>query len=245
MNIINDRLLWDGSEIEEVKIISMEKLIIDKMTFFKLKLEDGYVYGLGKKFGTYLPFIVDELRELFGLRRRGLHKFKYKSINYIIYYLSVNENNDIVWETPLNKISKSHPFRKDPIMINYIRKLLVFCQILGLSNTAESTILIRTDNKNSFWPINSNDSKTIYEEIDYKYLSVINKTISNNWLNEDYNPQNTISLLINIKNNNNISVIIEHYRTAIETIIKKYDKNLIYITYGIIETLTSMIVQSF
>ena len=233
-NILNENLPWDGSYIGTYPLSSiLYKWKLEKTLYFKILLNDkDIIYCIPHKTKSKLPCIIDQIKEFFKIQKRGIHQIILGKSNYVIFYVPITKYGEIIWETPLNRLKKDHFLRKDPFVCKKIQYLIVFCDILALSNTEESFIRIRDyDNIINFnFKINSLNKEEIYD------FTIISKSLYKKWFGEENDIKDTVKEMFDYKDN--IDIISYDLREKINEIIKKFDSNYIWYSYFIIDRLS-------
>lgn len=230
--ILNEILTWDGAHLgvyPETAIIYKEK-IYDR-EYCCIQLTDGRVYGMLVQTKNMLPCIIDELRPLFNIERRGLHRIKLNRKEYVIYYTPLSTHEKIIPDLPLNKIDKPERLRKE------IQNAIVFCDVLSLANTGIQSLRVR-DTK----VFNINDINTTVTRPNQIYdYSIISGPLFNKWFGEQASLTDICWNMIcpNIINENadETHIVLSSLRSAVQNVINKYDPNYIWLSYFIIDRL--------
>ena len=170
IDILNDRLLWDGSHLgyhPETRIIGKWELqgtIYSKIYLGKgwsENLSEGNIYCIMLETKDLFPCIVEDIKELFGITKRGIHRITISGKEHIIYYVPVSIGGEVIWETPLNRLDSKHPLRNDPIFRRDVQRVIAFCDIMALCGTGESSIRIRPGMEGKYIPISVNEKTTV------------------------------------------------------------------------------------
>lgn len=278
MNIIlNNKLKWDGSHLGNYFDSFINKwesyntkyytifIPEDRFKSIDLKINEkdrklsngGIIYCTIKCTKDVFPCIVEDIKCIFGLSRRGLHRININNKEYIIYYTNLTAEGELIWETPLSKLESKHEFRSNKDFIKEVQKIIAINDILSLSNTSESNICIRSCSNNKFNIISVNEIKNSISYLEKKGkgesydFSIINKTLFNRWFGEKTSICDLIKEICNYNSfkypllssknkqtSNEIVVITTKIRNKIEKIIYKYDKNYIWYNSIIIDRLS-------
>jgi len=236
--ILNNYLKWDNTHLgiyEENVIIGV--LNHNDIIYHSIRINNGIIYCIAVKTKNLFPCIVEDIKDIFGIKRRGIHQIKLGLNDYILYYVPVSTYSEIINETPLSHLDRNHELRIDKEFSNNVRKLLAFNDILSLSDTSEKNIIIRKDENNIFIPIGTNIITTSI--IKGKDHSVLPNAIFTKWFGEKFMISNIIYEMISNKNHKTLSMLIGDIRTEINKIIYKYDSDYIWYSCFIIERLSN------
>lgn len=261
--VINNLLPWDGSHLGshiDIKIIS--HWTFENNNYVTISLPDGWlnnrsggiIYCSATCTKNLFPCIVEDIKKIFNIPRRGIHRIVINNKEYLLYYVPISLNEEVIWETPLNRLDSKHILRTDPNFRKSIQKIIAFCDILALSNTGEHTIRIRPG-VNNYVPININENTTNIIKENIYDCSIISKTLFSKWFGENTCIHQIVKEMIYLKcsqtndhkiptiNNNelrinDISVITTNTRNKIDEIIKNYDVNYIWYSNFIIDRLS-------
>lgn len=241
MSILNNTLPWDGSHLGQFnRNIITNRWSVLRAKYVELEFEQGYLYANIKSCDNLLPCIIEDIKPLFNINKRGIHRITLSKKDYIIYFVPIDEHGNIVWETPLNKIPTTHFLRRDEVFRKSVQQLLAFCDILSLCGTAEYSIIIRSEKV----VINTNDIMTSVIDHDDYDCTVLNKTSFLKWFGENTSLVNTVKEMINFTEDKDIVIVTTELRNSIDTIIKYYDKELIWFGYFIIDRLSRKLLIS-
>lgn len=215
-------LPWDGTYLNNVQI--KEKFKFETQKYACLQIEDHLIYCILEKYDTF-PLIIEELRTIFNISRRKFHLIETNNNNkqFIIYYVPFI-NDKIVWETPLHKLPKNHVLRHNPTFKQEVRKVILFCELLSLSNTRQANLMIRSKSE----VINTNDKKTI---ADPTCLTMCKEKMLNDWFSSSSEFKQTLDLMI---------IDLNLLKKQIEEIILRIDKSYIWFSCLVIQKIHSM-----
>lgn len=264
--VINNLLSWDGSELEnnvDVKLgiqwnndgrICQEILCpVGWMGYQK----ECKIYCIITVLKDLFPCIVEDLKPLFGLPRRGIHRITIQGKKYIIYYVQLSNKNEIMWEKTVDKLETKHQLRQDPRFRKLMQKTILFSELLSLSNTTESKIGIRYGTNNEYIPISYNETSTTVAK-SYKYdHSILTKTIIFKWFGESTNISDIVKEMvyykiiprigvpgrlripmINESGSDPLVILTANLRSKIDAVIKNYDPTYIWYSNVIIGRLS-------
>jgi hypothetical protein len=233
-HIINNKLPWNGKYLGQYTTEDIDKKweFLGKM-YMSLRTSSGLLYFIYMKYKDGLPLIIDDLRLLFGLRKRGIHLIKIDNILYIIYKVIINENGDIVYDINVNTLSTiSKELFKSEIV-----KSFIFSDLIGLRNIKENSLMLRTFG-NKITILNNN-----YSHVDscknYDYNGcMISNNILNKWFN-DVDMSHIVREMIGCNYNSIFLVekICMTFRRNINNVIDKYDKKYVWLSNFIMEKL--------
>lgn len=195
--ILNNRLPWDGSHLgAHPETIITHQWSLEGIIYYGVSLANGWSteHPSGTIFCTatctkdVFPCIVEDIKPIFGLPRRGVHRITINNKEYVLYYVPISVKGEVVWETPLNRLDSKHALRKDPNFRKAVQKAIAFCDILALCNTGEPSIRIRPGVETQFVPISVNENNTTIisggNSANYDY-SILSKTLFTKWFGEE------------------------------------------------------------
>lgn len=245
MEIINSKLSWDGSHLDtrEISIISRWDYEATKYYGVRLTLShiSGIVYCSMKRLKDNFPYIAEDIKELFGLTRRGTHKITIGNTIYIAYFSPLNNKDEVIWETPLNRLASDHPLRFDSYFKNEIRKIALFRDALAIKNMSESNIIIRVATNGKYLPISTNEDTTYLMKDGAQNHTLLTKVLISNWFDKEVDWSNITKQLINysgkILTAEDLAIVTSNIRNKIEEIIKKHDQHYVWYNYFIVQRL--------
>lgn len=166
-----------------------------------------------------LSCLIDELKPIFGLPKLGTHRCKQGGKDRILIRCPI-KNNQIQDEMTLNMLENP-----SGIMKLQVQEIFAFRELLGVTCSYESSILIRKGTNNTY-PISfyepgmktTNDKTTPFNVLD-------------KWF-EDTSIDEVVKRLLKIKSIDRMGVVLHDLRTKIENVIERVDRELIiYKTY--------------
>ena len=261
--IINNMLKWDGSHLGSYRGVLTHIWMMDGIKYHGITLPDynnGIIYCTAVCTKDVFPCIVEDIKDIFGLTRRGIHRITIDNKEYILYYVPISSKGQVFWETPLNRLDSKHILRRNLEFKKEVRKIIAFCDILALSSTGEPSIRIRHGSEGKYIPISVNESATTIVKFstgsDYDY-SILSKTLFSKWFGEEISinhvvkdiitsctlawasPTSNVPMIINPDiNANNLVIISSEIRNRIDEIIRKYDSSYIWYSYFIIDRMS-------
>lgn len=206
----------------------------------------GTVFCMMTRTKDVLPCIIEDIKPLFGIVKRGLHRITIGSYQYLMYYVPVTNRNELVWETPLNRLKDSNELRKQPEFRKKVQQLIAFCDVLSLKTTGEPAIRIRNTSGGTYNLINVNMTKTSIPDQAVYDFSVITKTLHNKWFGEVTLVSDVVKEMVHyragrkgrITVQDNLSQITAELRSKIDIIIETYDPRYIWYTSFIVDRLS-------
>jgi len=261
-DILNNKLPWDGSHLgSHGGTTIIQKWCLDGIVYCGILLQSGWsttfpggiIYCTATCTKDLFPCIVEDIKSVFNIPRRGIHRITINGKEYIIYYVPLSIEGEVIWETPLSRLDPKHPLRKDPKFRKSVQRVVSFCNILALCSTSESSIRIRPGINGELIPINVNETSTaITKYTDYDY-SIITKTLFSKWFGEETSIDDIVKDMVNYKLeqdnkipvirgtetiSNNLGVISVEIRKQVENIIKRYDNNYVWYTCFIVDRMS-------
>jgi hypothetical protein len=242
MPILNSSLAWDGTHLGSYTGDVAFSFMHEGVVCNYLVLPQGMIYCLMKSSKDCFACIVEDIKPLFGLTRRGIHRIKINGAEQTLYRVSVTSDGVMMSETPLNKLDSKHHLRKDPIFRLEMQKLLTFCDIMALTSTSESTIRLHKDDK-GYIPVNINERDTTLKKgAKYDY-SIIGKMLYLNWFGETTSQTEVLRIMLAERGFANLTTICHNQRTAIDAVINKYDSNYIWYSNFIIDRMSRILLN--
>ena len=264
---------WDGSHLGSYTGIIKRKWKDGSNTYYELELPSlpfnfkddqslslkSEVFCIGIMTKSLFPCIVEEIKSLFNIPRRGIHRITIDNKEYIIYYVP-SCNGEIIQEKSLFHQEETDKLRRNNEFKKAMQRLLAFCEIMSLDDVTESTILIRQEN-NKYIPINSHEMETSIMKEDLYDGSIISETLFFSWFGEETSINdivkemtgfytkppvslqqgcvlpNYIYKTCNLETNN-LHIITSEIRSATEKIIRKYDLNYVWYSRFIIDRIS-------
>lgn len=253
---VNEILPWDGSDLGSFKSSIIKKIIEDKWTVLNLS-KNKQIYKkykisptkniklitlLNSKYSEF-NLLIENIKPLFGLMKRGTHTLKIDKKRYIIYYIPFDhKNNQLTNEINLSELDHDNFLRKDPQFILSVQNIFIFRELLLLCNNHEKNILIRKFEMSDhiiYHPVSQQEKN--YKINEKRKQQIIPSTIYRKWFK--YNDKKTvlITILKQIYQEDQISTIIFTIQEKLEQIIKNFNPK--YSLYGqeIINRLSSFI----
>jgi hypothetical protein len=217
-------------------------------------LPSGIIYCTATRTKDVFPCIVEDIKAVFGLPRRGIHRVTLDGHNYLLYYTPITTDGAVIWETPLHRLGGRHVLRKDPSFRRNVQKIIAFCDILALCRTSEASIRIRPGSEGQFIPFSTNELATsIAKDSGYDY-SILTKTLFGKWFGEDTSMSEIVKEMLDqcigtsgIKqpipliagvDDDRLAIVSAEIRTKVEAVIRHYDPNYIWYSNFIIDRMS-------
>lgn len=247
--ILNNKLKWDGSHLGSYIGVITHKWVLEGIRYYGITLPvewsdtvpSGIIYCIAIRSKNLFPCIVEDIKEVFGIPRCGIHRINVDMQEYVIYYVPISTSGKPVWETPLNRLDSKHILRKDQTFKRKVQKIIAFCDILSLYGTGEPSIRIRPGVNNTYYPISMNENiTTIAKASDYDY-SIVSKTLFLKWFGEETCIGDVVIELVNYQKDSTertLAVICSEIRNRVDEIIKKYDPTYMWYSNFIVDRMS-------
>lgn len=245
--IYNSFLPWNNTHLgifsEDAIVLHLE---YKNLKYQKIRIEEGkYVYASLKRLKTKFPLILEDLKEYFGIPRRGLHQIKIGRYEYLMYYIPIDLNGNMIWEIPLNQCNE--PISKEFSCM--VRDFLAFCEILYLRNSNESNILIRLGALDKYIPIGKNMNTFLTSRFDRNSIqSILSKTLYEKWFKDISLKDSVANIIRNTPvarnttlNSENLLAITFQIKSDVDKVVQKYDSNFIWLSHYINERIFSIL----
>jgi hypothetical protein len=252
-NILNDYLPWDGSHLGSYADVILEQWSWEGITYYIIvlpkgwnisdeptfgqsrELSEGVIYCTAIRTKSVFPCIVEELKPLFGLARRGIHRIIIDKREYMLCYVPITVDGKLVWDIPLSRLDLQHSLRVDQLFRFEVQKIIAFCDLLALTNTNESHILVRPGTDKTYVPVNSNENNTSIIRQPQNDFSIISKVLFIRWFGEDTSIHNVVKNMVGYSVHDNLTVALSKLRDQLHQTITKYDRKLSWYTQFIFD----------
>lgn len=257
--ILNNRLKWDGSHLGSYIRVITHRWSLEGIHYYGItlpvgwsqELPSGVIYCTATCTKDLFPCIVEGIKDVFGLPRRGVHRITIDYRQYLIYYVPISIKGEVIWETPLSRLKMNHSLRKDPFFRKEVQKVIAFCDILALCRTGEPSIRIRPGSNGAFIPVSINESATsIIKDNDYDY-SVLTKTLFSKWFGEETAISDIVKQMVYSRftthrgipavrgtDGEDLAIISAEIRGKVESVIKQYDACYIWYSNFIVDRMS-------
>ena len=261
--ILNNRLKWDGSHLGSYRGAVTHQWSLEGSCYYGITLPIGWsqdhpagvIYCTATCTKDVFPCIVEDIKSIFGVARRGVHRITLDNREHLIYYVPISVKGEIVWETPLNRLDSKHPLRHNSVFKKEVQKIIAFCDILALCSTGEPSIRLRPGVNNDFIPISINESTTAIKKSDGYDYSILTKALFSKWFGEETfihdivkdmvgyqltrNTEPKIPLIKGSElDRNDLAVITCGIRSKVDEVIKRYDSNYVWYANFIVDRLS-------
>lgn len=230
--VLNGILPWDGSFLNPASA-KIEHQGVDYTT---LRLAAGIVFCILKTPKDNFPYMVEEIKEIFGIPRSGTHRIVINFKTYMLCQVNLSDTGQVIQETPLHRLEKGHLLRKDVLFQKQVQRLLVFGDILALSNTGEPNVRIRRVPE-GYLAVTGNEFHTTLDKgTDYDY-NVLKKGVFWEWFGENTTMNDVAREMVGFEKENLVELCAA-LRKKLEGIILRHDKNYIWYSNFIIDRLS-------
>ena len=245
-DILNNKLPWDGSHLGSYSFAITSVWEHEGVRYNSVVLPDGWsekisggvIHCTTCRTNDTLSCIIEEIKPLFGISKRGIHRITISNREYLLYYVPISLKGELIWETPLNRLDAKHHLRTNPLFRMKVQDIIAFCDIMALTGTTESHICIRSSLENSFALINTNEKSNTIPKAEFYDYSIIPKTLFNKWFGEETQISDVVRSMIRCQHKQGtyeMNALISRLRAEIEDIIKKYDNSYIWYAAIIID----------
>jgi len=223
------KLLWDGSYLGEfpVKCKGIKLSTHGGLVIHQIKTPKFVARCVIKAFrNTTLPVLLDEFKVCFNIEKTGTHRIKLGGRMYVMLKCSLQDKL-------LSKIPKRDILKfTDNIehITNQMKKFIAYRTIFSITNTQNSSFILRKDQIFSYYEPNTLIGKKSIEP---------SEGFLRNWLGKE-DLYECINLLFPIKEDETWCGFLFRFRNEIETIIKRVDNNYIWLCCPIIEKITKL-----
>lgn len=244
LTCLNDVISWNGTSLGEfpnnviLEIWKAKNIDYWKIIYYHNGIP-GFIVCNYKRTNSKFALIVENIKPIFKIQRQGLYHINIGGKNYIIYYVPITLNDQIILETPLLHIGAKDLLRIDIKIITEVRRIIAFSEILSLCNANEGSIVMRLSGENLI-PISDNTNSTALKRINAVDQIVISKTLYNKWYNENITFRDVLAEVTDIYElgTEKSNIIFASIRKQIDDIIKMYDIGYIWYTSFIMDKLT-------
>lgn len=165
--------------------------------------------------GKNLPCLIDELKPVFGLQKLGTHWCKHGGKIYVLIRCIMTEEGYIKEETTLNMVTEVTPLLK-----LQIQEIFAFRELLGVTCSYESSIIIR-EKKNNTYPISFYEPNMATVDTKVIPFNVLDK-----WF-EDSSIDEVVKRLCRIHTIDRIGTVLHNIRSQIDEIVERVDRRTI------------------
>lgn len=240
--LLNNKLQWDGSDIGEGAILSSWSSYGD--SYYLIYCHPyGHIVCQANRTNSSFPCIIEDIRTLFNLPKRGAHRITIAGYQWIIYYVPLSSDGTMTyWEVPLSSLASVHPLRSDPEFRTEMERLIVFQEVLSLTQTSERNIRLRSGDGHNYQPISYCEGERTVKA--GKTLAVLSKAIFARWLGDHCTPTKAAHLLLAHPDPYSEGEWLEFCNVLsneIERIVTHYDAQFLWLANCIVARLNSLI----
>lgn len=253
--ILNNRLKWDGTHLGSYPATAMrERWRVDNTRYYTIVLPQGWsptlpgglLYSIALCTTDTFSCIVEGIKEVFGIARRGVHRITIGWAEYILYYVPISERGEAIWETPLSRLDQKHQLRKDESFRKEVQRTIAFCDILALSSTGEPQLRIRPHVNGGYIPISFNETSTVMRRNkgnETYGCSILSKTLFTKWFGEETSINDIVKEMTyccsgHEATSSNLAIICADIRGKVDKVIRRYDPGYIWYTTFIVERMS-------
>lgn len=221
-----------GSLKEENILREGEVRIDKKYSFFEIKVDGEQEVMIVRNIKSFLPAILDEIKPLFFLPKIGTHTFHFKGklmLGYKTQLITGNPYPDLTLDYS-SFIPRTREFTYQ------VKRTFAFREAFGITKTYEKSIILRFE-KNIPQVLSFNEPGSVVFQDD-PLKSVIPQTVLTEWFNDDLDRYIKDLFCFNRELP---EASINYYRSKIEKIVLRIDKNLITCVDGFLERLYQFI----
>ncbi|MCL6572889.1 MAG: hypothetical protein K6T88_14595 [Bacillus sp. (in: Bacteria)] len=242
-------LIWDGSYLGQISITDITELQIEtsvdgneirrdpKARYYLIKI-NGKLIGpcLMKGQQSSFPCLIDEIKSIFRLPKLGTHQIKIGNNFCVIIQVQLDSNGAIIEEGTLKDAVYDGP--ENLLFRRKVQETFAFREILAVSKTCEKSIRLRTSWDGRIYPISFREPGMIFRS----KRSIIPNTVIKKWFNDVTISQTIISMMKT--QNMDLGSYLSEFRTKLEDIIHRVDRDSIWISSFIMDRLLSRLLDT-
>lgn len=229
-------LRWDGSDIADIvaqkNVIIHEAMFEGETVFWRLNIWDEskekwyFEYCTIRSVSNIsLCCFLDEIKPIFGLEKTGTHRLKFKNKDLVLYKCN-EEKGNIVTDFKLSLLEKPGRLK------DRIRKVFVFRDLLKITKTYESSIVIRKEKLKT--KILSFYEPGVKPDSD----KILPDTVLEKWFNEA-SADEILKEMTGVEDADGINPYLSEIKTRLERVCLRIDPDLIIMVDEIISRLRS------
>jgi hypothetical protein len=212
---------WDGSELKgfiDENII--EKIVIRTFEYWVISYNNERTVALIRKTKCYTPCIVDELKVLFGLQKLGTHYVKNGATYTILIRARTDTSGkDVITEYTLNNVDIKSI---DDDIKSQIKQTYVFRDLLCLTKSTDSSLIIRKTPQQDFYVVSLIDSAIKLKKIlDINKSTYLPEAVFKKWFKDNESPNKILYKMCRVYNSRNLTVRIFQLKCEIEKITQR------------------------
>ena len=216
---------WDGSYLGQyTKSVIDWKLETKRSKYCQLNIDGEVTICEIKSVKSHIPCVVDEIKPYFGLKKLGTHDLHIGKTLYQIIKATLPSLGGLQEDYRLDEIVKIHGGAQNlpEELISQVRKIYIFRNILGISQSFDRSIRIRLED-NVMIPISFTENK-----MEPDINKPISKVAIKKWFDgNDMIIPDILFEMLSIDDVNEIEYTIPIIRSEIDKVIKRIDRNLV------------------
>jgi hypothetical protein len=224
---------WDGTDV--TNIVTMADIFESKFNKNKYwviqytnpetneKLEETCIMRVCK---NSLPYLIDELKPVFGLQKMGTHWCRQGGKNRILIKTIKTQEGYIKEEITLDMID-----RYTNLMKLQVQEIFAFRELLGVTCSYNSSIVIR-ESKSGYYPVSFYEPNMVTVDKKVIPFSVLDK-----WF-DDSTIDTVVKRLCRIHSIDQMGNVLHDIRTRIEKTIERVDRRAISYKTCIVNRIT-------
>jgi hypothetical protein len=239
-------ILWDGSHLGRLgpdRLFFYSKSDVTHIKYYLLNHQGFSVLVTRKRTTTMIPNIIDEIKGLFQLPKIGTHScVAGRSYRYVLRRVATTaDGSGMVEDFNITKVPEA---LFTPALIISVRELFAFRELLGVTNTQESSIIareVRNDVGRTIQLVSTDEPS-----IDISGNLVISDLAYEKWFPEciDDCPISSIIIkMIGVDNPVHIAERLAWLRSGISEVINRIDRQEIGMLNSIMERASNRVHQ--
>lgn len=229
-----DPFKWNGTHLGEINIYNIIDFRVDgSIVYWKIRLYGHETICIVRKCKTNNPCVIDELKSIFGLKKLGTHSVSYLGDTYILIRARCTmDGASIVGEHTLKDLYNT-VIMTNSYLRRTIREIFVFRDLLCLSKTNESSILLRRTGfatpgivdmmENEIYPVSFIENNININKLsNVSSPSVLSQQTLDKWFIDETPSEILVKMCSSVSvTKNNILTIVNKFRTNIEMIVDR------------------------
>ena len=224
---------WDGTNITDIiKKSEIYEAKYNKKRYWVIKHGNVTETCMVKPCKSSITCLIDELKPVFGLIKIGTHWFVHKGKMKILLKTVKTKEGHIKEEITLNQIEVY-----TSLMILQIQEIFVFRELLGITCSYESSIVIRESRRNVY-PISFYEPNMTMEDKKIIPYTVLDKWFKNISMND------VAKRLLKIHKIDRLGEVLHDIRSKIDKVIERVDRRTISYKNCILNRITERLQTS-
>lgn len=211
---------WDGTDVTEIiKNAIIQEATYKKTIYWRVKWRDKVEVCIVRNINSgLLPCLIDEIKPIFSLKKIGTHWMKFDNKKFLLLRVERDEKGSIIYDLHLDDFKYHNSLKIE------VQKIFVFRELLGMSKSYESSIILRISNRLvipiSFYDPNMEPSNC---------KNVIPNTVLDKWF-KNTSIDEVLKKMLGIEKLDDIGVLLYNLRIELEKIVKRCNpESVIYI----------------